>query len=236
MTASTTTTLQTSTSSNRRPVALIGGALGLFALGALATALVLKAPRQGEAADAAQTAAASTTPATPAPATAAAAKATKKAPGGTAEAGSSNGGTTPLDTQPAVAQASCGTCGVVEAVTPVVQKGQGTGLGAVAGGVLGGIVGHQMGGGSGKKAMTVIGAVGGGLAGNEIEKRQRSTTVYQLKIRMADGSTRTITQAQQLSVGQQVHVDGQHVTPSSGSDAAPGGARSVDTAARSTST
>src|SRR5439155_11433061 len=34
--------------------------------------------------------------------------------------------------------AACANCGVIEAVRPVQQKGQGTGLGAVAGGVLGG--------------------------------------------------------------------------------------------------
>ena len=236
----TSTTVQTtSTGVGRRPIALIGGALGLFALGALATALVLKAPHQADPADGAAgatpaplaaapttAAPATTTPATPAAPAAVAKAAPKKAQGG------STTSATPLDTQPAVAQVPvCATCGVVEAVTPIVQKGHGSGLGAVAGGVLGGIVGHQMGGGTGKKALTVLGAVGGGLAGNEIEKRQRSTTVYQLKIRMADGSTRTITQAQQLPLGQRVHVDGQHITPTAGDDGAP---RAVDTAARST--
>jgi outer membrane lipoprotein SlyB len=108
--------------------------------------------------------------------------------------------------KPPVAQ-RCTTCGVVESVTPVRVKGEGTGLGAVAGGVLGGVVGHQMGGGSGKDAMTVIGAVGGGVAGHEIEKRQRSTTSYQVKVRMADGSLRTVTQAQAPALGQAVRVE-----------------------------
>ncbi|MFA6262583.1 MAG: glycine zipper 2TM domain-containing protein, partial [Bacteroidia bacterium] len=93
------------------------------------------------------------------------------------------------------------------------QKGEGTGIGAVAGGVLGGVLGHQVGGGDGKKLATVVGAVGGGLAGNEIEKRQRATTVYQVKVRMADGSLHTVTQAQSLAVGQKVQVDGQQVKP-----------------------
>jgi outer membrane lipoprotein SlyB len=102
----------------------------------------------------------------------------------------------------------CGNCGVVETVTAVEQRGEGSGLGAVAGGVIGGVLGNQMGAGSGKQAMTVIGAVGGGLAGNEIEKRQRATTVYQVKVRMADGTTRTITQAAKVAEGQAVEVDG----------------------------
>ena len=93
-------------------------------------------------------------------------------------------------------------------LTPIEHKGEGSGRGAVTGGVLGGIVGHQNGGRRGKDAMTVLGAIGGGLAGNEIEKRQRAATEYQMRIHMDDGSTRTFTQAQAMAVGQRVLVDG----------------------------
>lgn len=120
---------------------------------------------------------------------------------------------TPLATQPAVERraAICTVCGVVESVDAVQKKGEGTGLGAVAGGVLGGVVGHQMGGGKGRDAMTVLGAVGGGLAGNEVEKRQRATTSYRVKVRMEDGTTRTLEQAQSIAVGTRVSVDGQRL-------------------------
>jgi outer membrane lipoprotein SlyB len=104
--------------------------------------------------------------------------------------------------------ALCATCGVVESVSAVQRKGQGTGLGAVAGGVLGGVVGHQMGGGNGKTALTVLGAVGGGLAGNEVEKRARAETSYNVRVRMEDGSLRTIERAQSMAVGTQVIVEG----------------------------
>jgi outer membrane lipoprotein SlyB len=104
--------------------------------------------------------------------------------------------------------ATCAQCGIVEAVTPFQQKGEGSGVGAVGGAVVGGLLGSQMGSGSGKKAMTVIGAVGGGLAGNEIEKRQRASTLYSVKVRMEDGSLRTITQSTAPAVGQKVTVDG----------------------------
>lgn len=57
--------------------------------------------------------------------------------------------------------ATCPDCGVVTAIHEVKQAGEGTGAGAVAGGVLGGVVGHQFGGGRGKDAMTVGGAVAG---------------------------------------------------------------------------
>jgi outer membrane lipoprotein SlyB len=104
--------------------------------------------------------------------------------------------------------ALCASCGVVESVSAVQHKGQGTGLGAVAGGVLGGVVGHQMGGGKGKTALTVLGAVGGGLAGNEVEKRARAETSYNVRVRMEDGSIRTIERAGSMAVGTQVIVEG----------------------------
>src|SRR5436190_154739 len=101
------------------------------------------------------------------------------------------GGTSPLATQPV---AVCTQCGVIEGVREVQQKGTGTGLGAVGGAVVGGAVGNQIGKGSGRTAMTVLGAIGGGLAGNEVEKRVRSETVYEVRVRMDDGSVRTLTQ------------------------------------------
>lgn len=113
-----------------------------------------------------------------------------------------------LQTSRAVA---CVSCGTVESVESVRVKGDGTGLGAVAGGVLGGVVGHQIGGGNGKTAMTVLGALGGGFAGNEVEKRTRGQTLYDVQVRMQDGSHRSIRQSQMLAVGSSVVVEGGHV-------------------------
>lgn len=107
--------------------------------------------------------------------------------------------------QPAI----CATCGVIESVRAVQQKGQGSGAGAVAGGLLGGVVGNQMGKGNGKTAMTVLGAIGGGFAGNEVEKQTRTVTVYEVHVRMDDGSTRTFTQRSEPTPGTRVEVDGQ---------------------------
>ena len=103
---------------------------------------------------------------------------------------------------------ACTGCGVVESVVPLRSEGQGTGLGAVGGGVLGAVVGNQMGGGNGKKAMAVLGAIGGGFAGNEVEKRVRSTTVYEVRVRMDDGSRRTLRQEQPPAVGTRLVLDG----------------------------
>ena len=128
------------------------------------------------------------------------------APPATANAGAAPA--TPVPTQPAVVSV-CNSCGIVEAVEPVQQQGKATGLGAVAGGVVGGAVGNRMGAGSGKTAMTVLGAIGGGFAGNAIEKRARSETSYRVKVRMEDGSVRTVTQAQTVAVGSHVTLKGE---------------------------
>ncbi len=92
-----------------------------------------------------------------------------------------------------VAQAPriCDNCGRVESVNAVQQAAQPSGLGVVAGAVLGGVLGNQVGGGNGKTLATVAGAVGGGYAGNEVEKRTRSTTAYQVHVRMENGTVRT---------------------------------------------
>lgn len=90
----------------------------------------------------------------------------------------------------------------------IQEKGQGTGLGAVAGDVLGGVVGHQVGGGDGRTAMAVLGAIGGGLAGNEVEKRVRAQNEFDIQVRMQDGSVRTFQQRQSMAVGTRVVVDG----------------------------
>lgn len=111
----------------------------------------------------------------------------------------------------AAAPAPCAVCGVVESVQAVKQKGPGTGVGAVAGGVVGAALGNQIGKGAGRTAMTVLGAVGGGLAGHEIEKNVRSQTLYDVQVRMDDGSTRVMRLAQPWAVGARVTVDGQRL-------------------------
>lgn len=89
----------------------------------------------------------------------------------------------------------CAECGVIESTREIESRGEGTGLGAVGGAVLGGLLGNQVGGGRGKDVMTVVGAVGGAMAGNEIEKRAKSTRSYAVTVRFDDGSTRVINEA-----------------------------------------
>lgn len=105
--------------------------------------------------------------------------------------------------QSSVAQgpAICHNCGRVESVQAIQHAAQPSGVGMVAGAVLGGVLGNQVGGGNGRKIATVAGAVGGGYAGNEIEKNNRATTSYQVRVRMEDGEVRTFPYAQQPSWG-----------------------------------
>jgi outer membrane lipoprotein SlyB len=102
----------------------------------------------------------------------------------------------------------CVSCGTIEAVTPVTRPGKASGVGIVTGGVLGAVLGNQVGNGNGRTAATVLGAVGGGWAGNAAEKNIKKDTVYQVRVRMQDGSTRTLEQASAPAVGSKVTVDG----------------------------
>ena len=118
-------------------------------------------------------------------------------------------GQPPMQTvsHPPVAQQPSSTLGTVESVTPVQRKAKASGLGVVAGGVLGALVGNQIGKGSGRTLGTIIGAVGGGVAGNAIEGQMKKETVYQVGVRMDDGSLRTIEQASAPSIGSRINLN-----------------------------
>ncbi|WP_044041427.1 glycine zipper 2TM domain-containing protein [Caballeronia insecticola] len=110
--------------------------------------------------------------------------------------------------QPPQHQNYCSTCGTVEAISAVKQEGHGTGIGAVGGAVAGGVVGNQFGRGGGRTAMTLLGALGGGLAGNSVEKHLRSETDYSVRVRMENGKTRYFTYKNPppFAQGQRVHI------------------------------
>lgn len=187
-----------------RTLWIVGGALGLVSLaaaGTMAVRTLMPSP-----VDAPKTEAAAEQPApktgTPVPKALAAKPAERVAAA-----------------QPQAAAPVCANCGVVESVRSVTKKGQGTGLGAVAGGVVGAAVGNQVGKGNGRAAMTVLGAVGGGLAGNEVEKRARSVTVHEVRVRMDDGTVRTIEQSQAAHAGERVIVEGNVIKPANSTGA-----------------
>jgi len=102
----------------------------------------------------------------------------------------------------------CGDCGVIESVKEIKKDGQGSGLGAVGGAVAGGVLGHQTGNGRGQEVMTVLGALGGAFAGNEVEKKVKTSSEYRIVVRFEDGSSRTYpaTTAPTWHIGDKVRV------------------------------
>jgi outer membrane lipoprotein SlyB len=108
----------------------------------------------------------------------------------------------------AQAPAVCHSCGRVESVQAIQQQAQPSGVGMIAGAVIGGALGNQVGGGNGRKLATVAGAIGGGYAGNTIEKNTRATTTYQVHVRMEGGELRSFPYSQQpaWSAGDRVRV------------------------------
>jgi outer membrane lipoprotein SlyB len=62
----------------------------------------------------------------------------------------------------------------------------------------------------------VAGAVGGGFAGNEIEKRTHTETVYQVSVRMDDGTLRAVETHSAPPVGKAVTLRNNVLSPADG--------------------
>jgi outer membrane lipoprotein SlyB len=104
--------------------------------------------------------------------------------------------------------------GEIRSIEPIRERPPGTGAGAVVGGVLGGVVGNQFGHGTGRAAMTVLGAAGGAVAGNNVERNMNKRIVgYRVSVRLDNGQMRTYEESHLngLHVGDRVHVEGKHL-------------------------
>lgn len=66
-------------------------------------------------------------------------------------------------------------------------------LGMIAGGLIGGGIGSLFGSGNGRTAATIVGAVGGGYIGHNIQNSQ-TQTVWEIGVKYDDGSWGTIRQ------------------------------------------
>ena len=102
----------------------------------------------------------------------------------------------------------CASCGVIDGYSAVQVKGENNGVGAVAGGLGGALIGSKIAGRNNHTLGGVIGAVGGGLLGNAVETHERTTTAYDVRVRMNDGSIRTVRESHVPTVGQRVNVEG----------------------------
>jgi len=199
----------------------IGGGLMALTIVALATTLVVKGNGNDTTADNTATplVATTTTPGAPATEQPSVAKSDAKAPANEStkpvhhaptpahhEAARDN----PPSAQQQVAAAApvCTTCGVIEGYTAVQVQGKNNGVGAVAGGLGGALIGSKIAGRGNHTLGGAIGAVGGGLLGNAIETHERTSTAYDVHVRMEDGSVRTVRQATVPTVGQRVNVEG----------------------------
>jgi len=125
------------------------------------------------------------------------------------------GATAPREVAPQARQADegslaalCQGCARVTDVHTEARRGQASGVGAVGGAVVGGLLGNMLGGGNGKKLATVGGAVAGGYAGNEIEKNEKSHTVWVVQVRERDGRLRRFERSADpgLRVGDEVRL------------------------------
>jgi outer membrane lipoprotein SlyB len=100
--------------------------------------------------------------------------------------------------------------GAIESIQVVRAAPESSGAGAIMGGLVGGLLGNQVGSGNGRTAATVAGAAGGALLGNNIEKNRNAQTAdaYQLRVRLDNGSSTTITQSDvnDLRVGSRVRI------------------------------
>ncbi len=106
-----------------------------------------------------------------------------------------------------VVQAPLARTGTVESVRESVDQKNPSGLGLIAGGLIGGGLGSLVGGGTGRTVATVVGALGGGFVGNELERSQ-TQLVQEISVKYDDGSWATIRQNSPtgLRVGDRVVV------------------------------
>jgi outer membrane lipoprotein SlyB len=93
---------------------------------------------------------------------------------------------------------SCYDCGTVTRIDAVGgQQTSGT-TGAVLGGVVGAVAGHELAKNTSKgkqNTATVAGAVGGAVAGSAIQKNMNKAQSYNVYVRMDNGNTVTLNQA-----------------------------------------
>jgi outer membrane lipoprotein SlyB len=102
--------------------------------------------------------------------------------------------------------------GKIEQIAPTtIASSHRAGVGAVLGGLAGVGIGSLIGGGTGRDVAMVVGAVGGAVAGNEVEKRyDQPIPAQQIFVRTNSGVIVEVTQpvTPGLQVGQRVFIQG----------------------------
>ncbi len=101
--------------------------------------------------------------------------------------------------------------GVIEQINATqIASNHDTGVGAVLGGLGGLGVGALIGSGTGKAVAMVLGAIGGAVGGNEIQKHyDKPVEGQQIFVRTSSGVLVSVTQPTgNLRVGQAVYIEG----------------------------
>lgn len=102
--------------------------------------------------------------------------------------------------------------GVVEQIVPVqLASTHHTGVGAVIGGIAGAGLGNLIGRGTGRDVATVLGAIGGGLLGNQVQQNyDQPIPGQQVLVRIDNGVLVAVTQPVNpaLYPGRRVYVEG----------------------------
>lgn len=116
--------------------------------------------------------------------------------------------------EPAPAQTGMQTIlyGVVEKITPTtISDEKHPGVGAVLGGVGGGLLGSLVGGGTGRDVAIAVGAIGGAIAGHEVQKKYDTQPGSEIAVRLDSGVLVVVTQPvdPDLKVGDKVMIQGQ---------------------------
>lgn len=89
----------------------------------------------------------------------------------------------------------CGNCGTVVDVHQIRHKDKHLGAGTAIGAIAGGVLGNQVGKGNGRTAATVGGAVAGGAIGHQVEKRNRDADyAWRFDVEMDNGRRVSVTQ------------------------------------------
>ncbi len=96
----------------------------------------------------------------------------------------------------------------VEAVRQVTIQRDSKGVGVVGGAVVGGLAGSSVGGGRGQDIATVLGAIGGMVAGQAIEEKANQKPGLEIAVKYDSGETRIIVQEADVDVrpGDRVQV------------------------------
>jgi outer membrane lipoprotein SlyB len=97
--------------------------------------------------------------------------------------------------------------GTIESVRPARLNEDQVPVGTIAGAAIGGLFGSSIGRGAGRGVATILGAVGGGFAGNAIEHNATAQNGEEIVVRLDNGSTIAVVQgAQGFERSQRVRV------------------------------